>query len=490
MDSKHRTVTHKMHRTEGDMKVREDYPINCKCAALIASTTNFLIADDEEPYASMYSQGTQSMNRFKPLRYFEEDLTQKELRTTTTRAMNLKFTEHVYGHKLDNHEKHKMIMEIILDKKAKKFSKTKRMQRLQKKKIAKQRKKYEQDNKRKMLEVKWKTKLCQLSQDLRKQKIQKNHWRIGDFTKGARKTHGHGYRRRLLRRRIYTPNTESRLRQRLKTFNKTNEYGLTKGQLKKLEEEQKQREEEIQIEKKRTEDGKLLVTKKKVLKRYKHTQPDEESESESEGQFEAEEEHIEEAEELPEDINVVEVSEVSEKESENNVSETPIQFRRYKPLYPQFDENDGVEDLELPADVEEQIIESHQQNEHKEESSLNSKDYGVDKAEDGTESHHTNGDEAQIEQYSNTPESKEQSQNQEETNNNISQPGEKEHTQPENSEKEGQAQEVYPEDKVILEETQAQVQTQSQVPQVVKSDPNAQNTEQQNVTHDDGDDDF
>jgi hypothetical protein len=90
-----------------------------------------------------------------------------------------------------------------------------------------------------MLEVKWRTKLCKLSLDLRKQKIQNNHWRIGDFTKGLRKTHhGHGKRRKLLRRRIYTPNTERRLKHRLKTFNKTNEYGLTNGQLKQLEEEQ------------------------------------------------------------------------------------------------------------------------------------------------------------------------------------------------------------------------------------------------------------
>jgi hypothetical protein len=66
------------------------------------------------------------MHRFKPLRYFQEDLTKKELRKTTTKAMNLKFTEHVYGHKLDNHEKHRMIMDIIMDKKVKKFSKTKK----------------------------------------------------------------------------------------------------------------------------------------------------------------------------------------------------------------------------------------------------------------------------------------------------------------------------------------------------------------------------
>jgi hypothetical protein len=97
-------------------------------------------------------------------------------------------------------------------------------------------------------------------------------------------------RRKLLRRRIYTPNTENRLQQRLKTFNKTNEYGLTRSQIKKLEQEQKEREEEILIEKQRTEDGKILITKKKVLKRYKHTQPDEEIVEESDGQFEAEEE--------------------------------------------------------------------------------------------------------------------------------------------------------------------------------------------------------
>jgi hypothetical protein len=84
------------------------------------------------------------MHRFKPLRYFEEDLTQKQLRSTCTRALNLKFTEHVYGHKLDNAEKHRMIMDLVLDKKQRKFAKTKKSKKVQKKKIISQRKRIEE----------------------------------------------------------------------------------------------------------------------------------------------------------------------------------------------------------------------------------------------------------------------------------------------------------------------------------------------------------
>jgi hypothetical protein len=71
------------------------------------------------------------MSRYKPLRYFEEDLSQKQLRRTNPREMNLKFTEHVYGHKMDNHEKHRIIMDLVLDKKQKKFSRTKRCKKRQ-----------------------------------------------------------------------------------------------------------------------------------------------------------------------------------------------------------------------------------------------------------------------------------------------------------------------------------------------------------------------
>lgn len=321
------------------------------------------------------------MHRLKPLRYFEEDLTQKQLRKTTTKAMNLKFTEHVYGHKLDNAEKHRMIMDLVMDKKHREFNKTKRSKRIQKKKITNQRQKIENENKRKMLEVKWKTKLSKLSLDLRKQKIQKNHWRIGDFTKGVRKSHhGHNPRRKLLRRRIYTPNTENRLNQRLKTFKKTNEYGLTPAQIKKLEEEQKEKEEEILIEKKRTEDGKILLTKKKVLKRYKHTQPDEEvSEEPEELEAEEEEDHNDE-DEKEEDVQLEE-AEPSDHEEEKK-PETPIRFRRYKPLYPQFEENDGVEDLELPKDVEQNIHDIHNQEAEHEDSNKLEEDVGENSGEE------------------------------------------------------------------------------------------------------------
>jgi pyruvate/2-oxoacid:ferredoxin oxidoreductase beta subunit len=83
-----------------------------------------------------------------------------------------------------------------------------------------------------MLDVKWKAKISKLSLDIRKEKIQKKHWRIGEFAKKARKA---GKKKRvILRSRIYTPNTHSRLKQRLKMFSKTNEYGLTKSQVKQL----------------------------------------------------------------------------------------------------------------------------------------------------------------------------------------------------------------------------------------------------------------
>lgn len=211
-----------------------------------------------------------------------------------------------------------------------------------------------------MLEVKWKTKLCKLSLDLRAQNIMKNHWRIGDLTPGLKKWRKkRAQRPALLRRRIYTPNTKSRLERRLHNFNVTNEYGLTKQQIKQIREEQKKREEEIKIEKRRTEDGKILITKKKVLKRYKHTQPDEEVPEEAEEDVEPEEEQEQPEEEHPEELKIEEEAEPTEEEEENKRPETPIRMRRYKPLYPQFQENDGVEDLNLPEEVEKKIDSVH-----------------------------------------------------------------------------------------------------------------------------------
>ena len=124
------------------------------------------------------------MENFKPLRYFKEELTEEEIRNSNHRELNLKFQERVYKTKLDNHEKHKIIMDLISSNKKIKFSEVKQSEKEQKKIIATQRQKIVEDNKRKMLEIKWNTKMCQLSLDLRRQHIQNNHWRIGDLTPG------------------------------------------------------------------------------------------------------------------------------------------------------------------------------------------------------------------------------------------------------------------------------------------------------------------
>ena len=128
------------------------------------------------------------------------------------------------------------------------------------------------------------------------------------------------------------------------------------SQIKQLDEEQRKKKEEI-IERRRTKDGMILITKKKILKRYKQTQPDDNIPEESYQEAEAEEEQdLDNGEDLLKDEGLEEEVQ-SEVESER--PETPIRERRYKPMYPYIEGNEGLEDIELPVEKENEITEAH-----------------------------------------------------------------------------------------------------------------------------------
>lgn len=279
-----------------------------------------------------------------------------------------KVEEKLYGQTMSNAEKHRMIMDLIVSKKKMKFRKTKREEFLQKKIIEKKKKKCLVENKRKMLEVKWRNKISYIAMENYKSKIESQHWRIGDSIKHLKKKSKS--KKKVLRNRIYTPETEERLKKKLEPFKKTNQFGLTPLQVKKVEKKFNDKKAETKIFKSKTEDGHTHIIKKTVLKKYKLKPNEEEGEGEEEmeGEGEGEEEEAEIEENENEKIEEEEVEEdekgkVKNEEKEKRVEEVKKKMKkenlRYEPLYPSYQENEGVDDVELPENDEE--------NKHKEE---------------------------------------------------------------------------------------------------------------------------
>ena len=255
-----------------------------------------------------------------------------------------------------------MIMDLILHKRRQQFKKTKREKRLNQQQIKRNKSAYLRDNKRKMLEVKWKLKLADISKENHRSKIDNNHWRIGEYYESHKKLE----QPKNLRRRIYTPETKEKLKRRLRTFDNTNEFGLTAQQEKEFEEMHAEKKRQIEITRKKLADGRTYIVKKTILKRYKVQKEDEEeAEEEAEEEQEVEEEEQLQEEEVDEEND--KRSQSPEKEEENKeVKKEPVvkkKSNRYEPLYPTFVENQDLDDDEFEDEKEntgeEKKVEDH-----------------------------------------------------------------------------------------------------------------------------------
>lgn len=299
---------------------------------------------------------TKSVDMFPPIRYIKEDISKTTLRKTATKILNEKLEEKLYGQSLSNTEKHRMIMDLIVSKKQEKFRKTKKEKFLQKRRIERNKKQYLQMNKKRMLEVKWKNKISYLSLQNYKDKIEKQHWRIGDSIRHLKKKP----KKIVVKRRIYTPQTEQRLKKKMKPFKRTNEFGLTPKQVKKVEKKFNKKKAQTKIYKSKTEDGHTHIVKKTILRKYK-VKPKEEEAVPSEEEVEPEGEGEEEVMENEENQNVDNVDEIEEEPEVENQEENPVEeikkktnedANRYQPLYPDYDENGGIGKIEVPDKIE------------------------------------------------------------------------------------------------------------------------------------------
>lgn len=298
---------------------------------------------------------TQSVDMFPPIRYIKEDISKKVLRKTATKVLNEKLEEKLYGKSMSNAEKHRMIMDLIVSRKQMKFKKTKREKFYQKRRIERNKLKQVQENKRRMLEVKWRNKISCLSMQNYKDQIEKQHWRIGDSIRHLKKKP----KKVVIKKRVYTPETEQRLKKKMKPFKSTNEFGLTKQQAKRVEKKFNKKKAQTKIVKSKTEDGHTHILKKTVLKKYK-VKPQEEEEKEQEEEVVDEAEGEEEVEQEEDKKKVDDVDEIEEEPEVENQEENPVEEikkkqggdARYEPLYPDYEENEGIAKMQVPDKIE------------------------------------------------------------------------------------------------------------------------------------------
>lgn len=160
-------------------------------------------------------------------------------------------------------------------------------------------------------------------------------------------------------RKLYTEKEKKELKDKtsMKFFIKTNKHGLTKTQQKKIKDKQEEkRPPEIVIESE-IKDFQRHILRKRVIKRYKIVKG-QKVEEEDEG--EGEEENMEEEQETELSENEEEEQEEEEEKHENKKKEavkkspepTKLDDGRYQPLYPDYKENDGVEEIEIENENE------------------------------------------------------------------------------------------------------------------------------------------
>ena len=219
-----------------------------------------------------------SFKTLKPLRYTSDEIPAKKLKKSSKKMVKGHYEERIYGHKLTNKEKHDMIMGLVLERKKKNFEKIKKKGKIHEKKI-KKKKKLEVKRKRwKLEDVKWRLKLSSLALETRKMQIEDNHWRIGELWRKKRRKDKAASKAKKKEiepvfTREYSPKTKDRLQKQLKSHRKTNEYGLTKKQVKEFEKAQKAKNNSSQVEvvQEKMEDGSIKIVTKKLIKRYKRS---------------------------------------------------------------------------------------------------------------------------------------------------------------------------------------------------------------------------
>lgn len=181
---------------------------------------------------------------------------------------------------------------------------------------------------------------------------------------------------KLKGRKIYTKKELKKLQDKtsMKFFKNTNTYGLTKSQQKVIKKKQEEKRPPEIVITSEIKDFQRHILRKRVIKRYKKVKkrPQLEEDEDGEGEEEnMEEEQVSEDHEENDEENKENEEKKPEVEKEEtdpaNKEENEPEDGRYKPLYPEYKENEGVSDIEVEEGNEEQKDAEEEQNEAEEE---------------------------------------------------------------------------------------------------------------------------
>lgn len=180
---------------------------------------------------------------------------------------------------------------------------------------------------------------------------------------------------RIKGRKVYTEDELKELNDKtsMKFFKKTNKHGITKNQENEIIEKQEEKRPKEIIVQSEVIGYQRHILRKKIIKKYKKEKKGpEENNIEGEGEEEEIEENSE-ADENKEEESEAEKEESKEENEKEEVTKVEQEIEddgKYKPMYPNYKENHGVENIEVHSD-EKENQEENKEGEDKEDQNEN-----------------------------------------------------------------------------------------------------------------------
>lgn len=154
---------------------------------------------------------------------------------------------------------------------------------------------------------------------------------------------------RIKGRKVYTKEEIEKMSKKpyMKEFKKTNKHGVTEKQEEAIVKMQQEKRPPEVIIKSEEDDFAVHILRKRVVKRYFKPYKKEEEIPEVEEENEIEEEEVNEEDQEVQEKEEEQKEEVKVVKEPSRKEEVEVDDGRYKPMYPDYEENEGVEDEEL-----------------------------------------------------------------------------------------------------------------------------------------------